>query len=73
MATKKAFKPCEGCPTPAKCKAAGKCLAKEGKAGKGGKDALVIMVGVGKPMKAKKKCSALLTFLSSPAKLKLRQ
>jgi hypothetical protein len=32
MATKKAFKPCEGCPTPAKCKAAGKCLAKEGKA-----------------------------------------
>jgi len=55
MATKKAFKPCEGCPTPAKCKAAGKCLAKEGKGGKGGKDALVIMVGVGKPMKAKKK------------------
>lgn len=51
MATKKAFKPCEGCPSPAKCKAAGKCLAKEGK----GKDALVIMVGVGKPMKAKKK------------------
>jgi len=48
MATKKAFKPCEGCPTPAKCKAAGKCMAKEGKAGK---DALVIMVGVGKPMK----------------------
>ena len=55
MATKKTFKPCEGCPTPAKCKAAGKCLAKEGKAGKGGKDALVIMVGIGKPMKAKKK------------------
>jgi hypothetical protein len=28
--TKKAapFKPCKGCPTPAKCKAAGKCLAK---------------------------------------------
>lgn len=52
MATKKAFKPCEGCPTPAKCKAAGKCMSKEGKAGKG---ALVIMVGVGKPMKAKKK------------------
>ena len=22
------FKPCKGCPTPAKCKAAGKCLAK---------------------------------------------
>jgi len=55
MATKKAFKPCEGCPTPAKCKAAGKCLAKEGKAGKGGKPVIAIMVGVGKPMKAKKK------------------
>ena len=28
--TKKAapFKPCKGCPTPAQCKAAGKCLAK---------------------------------------------
>ena len=22
------FKPCPGCPTPAKCKAAGKCLKK---------------------------------------------
>ena len=52
MATKKAFKPCEGCPTPAKCKAAGKCLAKEGK---GGKPMVAIMIGVGKPMKAKKK------------------
>ena len=52
MATKKAFKPCEGCPTPAKCKAAGKCMGENGKSGKG---ALVIMVGVGKPMKAKKK------------------
>ena len=51
MATKKAFKPCEGCPTPAKCKAAGKCLAKEGK----GKPMVAIMIGVGKPMKAKKK------------------
>ena len=55
MATKKTFKPCEGCPTPTKCKAAGKCMAKEGKNGKGGKDALVIMVGIGKPAKAKKK------------------
>lgn len=29
-AAKKAapFKPCKGCPSPAKCKAAGKCLAK---------------------------------------------
>jgi hypothetical protein len=25
------FKPCAGCPTPAKCRAAGKCLKKEGK------------------------------------------
>lgn len=22
------FKPCKGCPTPAKCKAAGRCLSK---------------------------------------------
>ncbi len=55
MATKKAFKPCEGCPTPAKCKAAGKCMAKEGKEGKNGKPMVAIMIGVGKPMKAKKK------------------
>ena len=57
MATKKAFKPCEGCPTPAKCKGAGKCLAKEGKEGKGGKPVIAIMIGVGKPMKAKKKAT----------------
>jgi hypothetical protein len=25
---KPAFKPCKGCPAPAKCKAAGKCLKK---------------------------------------------
>jgi hypothetical protein len=25
---KAAFKPCKGCPTPAKCKAAKRCLAK---------------------------------------------
>jgi len=49
MATKKAFKPCEGCPTPAKCKAAGKCMAKEGKEGKGGKPVVAIMVGMAKP------------------------
>lgn len=24
------FMPCKGCPTPAKCKAAGKCAAKAG-------------------------------------------
>ena len=32
MATKKTpakqFKPCAGCPSPAKCKAAGKCMKK---------------------------------------------
>jgi len=49
MATKKAFKPCEGCPSPAKCKAAGKCMAKEGKEGKGGKPVIAIMVGMAKP------------------------
>jgi hypothetical protein len=27
---KKAFKPCPGCPTPSKCKAAGKCMKKAG-------------------------------------------
>jgi len=26
--TPKSFKPCPGCPTPAKCKSAGKCLKK---------------------------------------------
>jgi hypothetical protein len=25
------FKPCSGCPTPAKCKSAGKCAKKAGK------------------------------------------
>jgi hypothetical protein len=43
---KKDFKPCEGCPTPAKCKAAGKCMAKESK---GGKPAFAVMIAVGKP------------------------
>lgn len=28
-AKKGAFKPCPGCPMPAKCKAAGKCLKKK--------------------------------------------
>ena len=27
----KQFKPCPGCPTPAKCKAAGKCMKKKAK------------------------------------------
>jgi hypothetical protein len=56
-AVKKAFKPCEGCPSPAKCKAAGKCLkakmAKGGKATKG--PVLAIMIGMPKATKAKKK------------------
>lgn len=29
--TKASFKPCRTCPTPAKCKAAGKCLKKSRK------------------------------------------
>lgn len=60
----KKFKPCAECPSPAKCKAAGKCLAK--KMAKGGavasksgsaskKPVIAIMIGVGKPMPAKKK------------------
>jgi hypothetical protein len=52
----KGFKPCAGCPSPAKCKAAGKCLkakmAKGGSASK--KPVLAIMIGVGKPMAEKK-------------------
>ena len=46
MATTKALKPCEGCPSPAKCKAAGKCIPKDGK----GKPAIAIMIGVPKKM-----------------------
>ena len=53
----KKFKPCEGCPSPAKCKAAGKCLkAKMAKGGKVGKTpVLAIMIGMPKAAKAKKK------------------
>ncbi len=53
----KKFKPCEGCPSPAKCKAAGKCLkAKMAKGGKVGKTpVLAIMIGMPKAPKAKKK------------------
>ena len=56
-AVKKAFKPCEGCPSPAKCKAAGKCLmAKMSKGGSASKKpVLAIMIGMGKPPAAKKK------------------
>jgi hypothetical protein len=56
-AVKKAFKPCDACPSPAKCKAAGKCLkakmAKGGSASK--KPILAIMIGVPKATKGKKK------------------
>ena len=52
-AVKKAFKPCEGCPSPAKCKAAGKCLkAKMSKGGKATKGPVVaIMIGMPKGKK----------------------
>jgi hypothetical protein len=52
-AVKKAFKPCEGCPSPAKCKAAGKCLkAKMAKGGKATKaPVLAIMIGMPKGKK----------------------
>lgn len=56
MATKKAFKPCAGCPSPAKCKAAGKCLMKDkAMAGKSTKDGgIAIIIAAAKPMKKKK-------------------
>ena len=52
----KGFKPCAACPSPAKCKAAGKCLAKT-KMAKGGaakKPVLAIMIGMAKPVAKKK-------------------
>ena len=52
----KGFKPCASCPSKAKCKAAGKCLAKKmAKGGAAKKPVLAIMIGVGKPMPAAKK------------------
>lgn len=56
MAAKK-FMPCEGCPSPAACKKAGKCMMKADKANKpvrGAKGSVAIMVAVGMP-KGKKK------------------
>ena len=53
----KAFKPCAGCPTPAKCKAAGKCLMKEGKAKtakKGAPKGPTVMIAIVMPKKGKK-------------------
>lgn len=56
---KKPFKTCAGCPSPAKCKAAGKCFGKEkAMAGKMGKDGgVAIIISAAKPTKkpAKKK------------------
>jgi hypothetical protein len=49
----KAFKPCAGCPSPAKCKKAGKCLMKEkGAAGKA--PSLMIAIAIPKAKKGKK-------------------
>lgn len=56
MAAKK-FMPCEGCPSPAACKKAGKCMMKADKANKpvrGAKGSVAIMVAVGMP-KGKKR------------------
>lgn len=49
----KKFKPCDACPSPAKCKAAGKCMAKKmAKGGKVGKSpVLAIMIGMPKGKK----------------------
>jgi hypothetical protein len=52
----KAFKPCASCPTPAKCKAAGKCMMKEKKGGKkAASGMLVIPVKMSSKAPAKKK------------------
>ena len=54
----KEFKPCAGCPSPAKCKKAGKCLmkgtgkAKGGVAGKG--PSVMIAIAIPKAKKGKK-------------------
>jgi len=52
----KNFKPCAGCPTPAKCKAAGKCMMKEKKGTKkAATGMLVIPVKMSSKAPAKKK------------------
>ena len=53
----KKFKPCEGCPSPAKCKAAGKCLMKENKKAKGGAvkgPSIMVAIAIPKAKKGKK-------------------
>lgn len=53
---KKAFKPCPGCPSPAKCKAAGKCMMMEKKGTKkAAAGMLVIPVKMSKAPAKKKK------------------
>jgi hypothetical protein len=51
----KKFMPCEGCPSPAACKKAGKCLMsdKANKPKRGGKGDLALMIAVGVPAKKK--------------------
>ncbi len=51
----KKFMPCEGCPNPAACKKAGKCMMKDKakKPQRGGKGSVAIMVAVGVPKKRK--------------------
>lgn len=54
----KKFMPCEGCPSPAACKKAGKCMMKSDKANKpvrGAKSGIAVMIAVGMPKKGKKK------------------
>jgi len=53
----KKFKPCAGCPSPAKCKAAGKCLMKENKKAKGGAvkgPSIMVAIAIPKAKKGKK-------------------
>lgn len=47
----KGFKPCSACPSPAKCKAAGKCLAKKMSKG-GAPKGPTIMIAIAVPKKA---------------------
>lgn len=55
MAAKK-FMPCEGCPSPAACKKAGKCMMKAEKANKParGSKGVAVLIAVGVP-KGKRK------------------
>lgn len=53
----KKFMPCEGCPSPAACKKAGKCMDKAEKANKpvrGAKGSMAVIIAVGMPKKGKK-------------------